>query len=461
MVKTTLSVAALSLALSGCATGPQTADTPPASLAASAVTQVDFEETITPELVQPPALVEAETAGPSTVPPKKMPSAGGLSLAALEDMALANNPAVTQSEALVRALRGKWVQVGLPPNPTVGYVAGEVGNEGAAGQQGGFVGQEFITASKLQRNRDVVAAEVGRAEQELAAKQQKVRTDVAKAYYAALLAQRRVELTEELVRISGEAVEASESLVSAEEIPLAGLLQTKVQQKNAQVLARTAQNELAQSWRELSSVVGGVELPVQPLVGDIERLPDSLNWDNQLQRLQSQSPEVAVAMAELERSRRALGRASVEAVPDIDTQLSVQHDDSTGDTIVGVQVSVPIPLWDRNQGGIRQAQAEVTGAKQNVERVRLSLNKRLASVFRDYSDAAVTAENYSTEILPLAGRTFELVQKGYKQGEVGYLDLLAAQQTFSQTNLSYLDALGSLWASYLQIDGLLLDGSLE
>ena len=124
-------------------------------------------------------------------------------------------------------------------------------------------------------------------------------------------------------------------------------------------------------------------------------------------------------------------------------------------------MSVPIPLWDRNQGGIRQAQAEVTGAKQNVERVRLSLNRRLASVFRDYSDAAVTAENYSSEILPLAGRTFELVQKGYKQGEVGYLDLLAAQQTFSQTNLSYLDALGSLWASYLQIDGLLLDGSLE
>jgi len=96
----------------------------------------------------------------------------------------------------------------------------------------------------------------------------------------------------------------------------------------------------------------------------------------------------------------------------------------------------------------------------NVERVELRLNQRLADTFRQYSDAHITATTYATDILPRAQRTFELVQRGYTQGEVGYLDLLAAQRTFSQTNLAYLDALGSLWQSYLQIEGLLLNGSL-
>jgi len=243
---------------------------------------------------------------------------------------------------------------------------------------------------------------------------------------------------------------------------MAGLLQTEVQQQNALVRLQTSRNGLAQSWRRLSAVVGGEEeLPVQTLAGDVSQVPESLDWQNQRDRLQAESPEIAAAMANVERARRALSRACVEAVPNLNTQMSVQYDDSTNDTIAGVQVGIALPIWNRNQGGIRQAKAEVSEAARNVDRVELNLNRRLADTFRQYSDAHITATSYATDILPRARRTFDLVQQGYAQGEVGYLDLLAAQQTFSQTNLAYLDALGLLWQSYVQIDGLLLDGSLE
>ena len=102
----------------------------------------------------------------------------------------------------------------------------------------------------------------------------------------------------------------------------------------------------------------------------------------------------------------------------------------------------------------------MTEAVRNVERVGLDLDQRLADAFRQYEDAHVTARTYTSDILPRSQLTFELVQRGYTQGEVGYLDLLTAQHTFSQTNLKYLDALGSLWQNYVQINGLLLDGSL-
>jgi len=418
------------------------------------------------EVVQPPSVAdtvdgEADDGEAEQVLPQPLPPTNGLTVEVLQQMAFGNSPAVSQASARVRALRGKWVQVGLAPNPTIGYVGGEIGNEGSAGQHGGLVRQDFITAQKLQRNRAIVAAEISRAEQQLAATQTRVRTDVRKRYYVSLLAQRRVELASELVRLSTEAVSASKSLYDAEEIPLAGLLQTEVQQQNAQVLQRTAQNGLARAWRRLSVVVGGPELSIQPLAGDVGQLPELLDWEEQLARLQSQSPEVAIAMANVERARRALSRASVEAVPNINAQLRAVYDDSTNDTFATVLLRLPVPLWNRNQGGIRQAQAEVTQALRNVERVELNLNQRLADSFRQYSDAHITATTYAADILPRAQRTFDLVQQGYTQGEVGYLDLLAAQRTYSQTNLSYLDALGMLWQSYVQIDGLLLDGSLE
>ena len=462
------------LLATGCAAGPQhfasqteTPDAESVVLNKPTITKVDYEESIAPELIQPSAVAENPASEPLGGQPERLPATNdmspvsGLSLEALEQIAFSNNPAIAQSSARVRALRGKWVQVGLAPNPTLGYTAGEIGNDGAAGQQGGFAGQTFITGGKLELNRAVVAAEIEQAESQLSAMRQRVRTDVRSSFYNTLLAQRRVELATEIVKLTSEAASASKSLVDAEEIPVAGLLQTEIQEQNAEVLLRTAENGLDQSWRQLSTVIAAVDLPRGPLQGDVSQIPEGLDWQEQLARLQSMSPELAAAMANVERARRALNRASVEPVPDVSTQLSVQYDDSSGDTIAGVQVGLPIPIWNRNQGGIRQAQAEVSEAIRNLERIELNLGSRLADTFRQYADAHITAERYASDILPRSQRTLGLVQRGYEQGELGYLDLLTAQQTFSQTNLAYLNALGDLWRSYAQIDGLLLSDSLS
>ncbi len=382
------------------------------------------------------------------------------SAADLVQMALVSNPAIAQAEARIRSLRGKWLQVGLPPNPSVGYVGTEIGNENAAGQQGAYLSQDFIRGHKLAWNRAVVAAEITQAQQQLAVVQTRVRTDVRRAFYQALLAERRLELAGELVQLTENAAQASQQLLDADEIPLAGLLQAEVQLQNALVLKRTSENRCRQAWRELTAVIGAGELPRQPLVGDLAQLPGPLDWQQQLERLQTQSPEVAAALSEVTRARRAVCRARVEAVPNIRSSLSVQYDDATQDVVTGVQVGLPLPLWNRNQGGIRQAQAEVTAAVRAADRVELDLARRLATAFRAYADARVTVETYDAEILPRAQRTLELVQQGYQQGEVGYLDSLVAQRTFSQTNLAYLEALSQLWQSHTRIDGLLLEDGL-
>lgn len=406
------------------------------------------------QLTQPASVAPAE---PEALPPAP---AVDVTIEELVQVAIASNPAIAQAAARVAALRGKWVQAGLPPNPTAGYAASEVGNDRRGGQQGGFAGQEYVTGGKLRLDQAIVAQEIQQAEQRMYAAQMRVTTDVRQACYAVLVAQRRVALAEELLNLSDQAVKASQELRDAEEIPLAGLLQTEVEQQNATILLQTAQNELNAAWQRLSAVIGA-ELPPRQIAGDVSQLPELLNWDDQLARVTAGSPELGAAMADILRAQNALRRATVEPVPNVSTQAMVQYDESTNDTIVGLQVGVPLPLWNRNQGGIRQAQAEIAEANRNVDRVELDLKRRLAEAFQSYSNARARAEIYATTILPKARQTFELVQRGYRLGEVGYLDLLTAQRTNSQTNLAYLDALGSLWASWAEIDGLLLAGSLE
>ena len=120
-----------------------------------------------------------------------------------------------------------------------------------------------------------------------------------------------------------------------------------------------------------------------------------------------------------------------------------------------------MPIFNRNQGNIRRAQAELMAAQNEVQRVQLDLQQRLAAVFEQYTTARYQVEKYSRDILPNAQASLDLANKGYRQGEYNYLSLLTAQRTYFQTNLIYLDALRELRTAATAIEGNLLSGSLQ
>ena len=169
----------------------------------------------------------------------------GMSLDELEEMAQRCNPALAQAAARVEAARGEWLQAGLYPNPRGGYLASEINDEHQAGQQGAFFGQEIVTAGKLRRSRDAAAQAVRQAECALAAGRCRVLSDVRRAFYDALVAQRSVELTGQLVRVGQEGERAAESLLRAKEVSRVDVLQARIEADSARILAEKARNRLA------------------------------------------------------------------------------------------------------------------------------------------------------------------------------------------------------------------------
>ena len=97
-------------------------------------------------------------------------------------------------------------------------------------------------------------------------------------------------------------------------------------------------------------------------------------------------------------------------------------------------------------------------AKQDIE---ILLQDRLATAYRRYANSRQQADRYRDRVVPRAKRSLELVSQGYSKGQVEYLTLLTAQQTFIEVNLAYLDALREFRASSSAIDGQLLSGSLS
>ncbi len=407
---------------------------------------------------------EPRPLGVAELPPASQPAprpSDGLALSDLEQTALANNPALLQARARVQAARGIWTQVGLYPNPVIGYSADEMGDEGMAGQQGGSIGQQLITGGKLRWNRAVASREIERLQQELAIRQWRVLTDVRTHFDDVLVAQRRIELTEQLVKIGEEGVATAEALIKAQEASRVDLLQARVEVNSTKILLTNAQKAYLAAWRMLVAVLGDPKMQPRPLLGNVEDLGPPLAWEEVLGRLVSESPELAAARAEVGRARCALQRARVEWIPDVGVDTTVAHDNSTGYDIANLGVTLPLPLFNRNQGNIAAASAELVAAQRNVERIRLDIQRRLAETFERYAGARNQVEQYKANILPDAKASLDMVVAGYQQGEFGYLSLLTAQRTFFQSNLAYIGALKELKSASAEIEGFLLKGSLE
>jgi len=165
-------------------------------------------------------------------------------------------------------------------------------------------------------------------------------------------------------------------------------------------------------------------------------------------------------VAEVEQTRWALQRASVQATPNVTVQAGASYDYGTRDAIAMLQVSLPIPIYNRNQGGIAEAYANVIAAEQSVQRVELSLQRRLAVVYQQYEQARQQASRYDSVILKKAKDNLELNRKTYEAGESAYLAVLTAQRSYSQARLAWLNALEQLWSATVLMEGLLLSDSL-
>lgn len=384
-----------------------------------------------------------------------------LGIADLEAIALANNPTIAQAGHRVAALQGKYLQVGLRPNPSIGYQGEEMGDEGTAGQQGMFIGQRFVTAGKLRLNRAVASHEIERAKQELEIQRLRVINAVRGRAYDTIVAQRAVTLNEQLVAVGEEDVQVAEELRQSKEISQVDVLQARVEANSAKLALGNARNGHKAAWQRLAVVMGTPEMKPSSLADDLGETAPELFWDDTVGRLLADSPELARAWSDVERSKCALARAQAGRMADVDAEAAVRYNNATESTTASIGIGVPLQIFDRNQGNISRSHAELSAARREVRRVELVLQDRLAEVFRRYANARQQVDQYKAAILPDATSSLALVRAGYQQGEFGYLKLLTAQRTYFRVNLAHLESLRELCLSSVEIEGLLLTGGLD
>lgn len=197
-------------------------------------------------------------------------------------------------------------------------------------------------------------------------------------------------------------------------------------------------------------------LPQGRLEGNLEDHAPTLEDEQVMSRLLRESPEIVMARTGVERARASLQRTRAQRIPDILLKggfgYNLQADESQG----FLQVGVPLPLFDRNQGNIAAARAELDRAEQEVRLLELSLRARMASLLLAYRNSTQKVERYRKEILPRAKDSYELYLASFRQMAASYPQVLIAQRTLFQVRSEYVNALVDLWQTVVRIQGMLL-----
>ena len=407
--------------------------------------------------------------------PEGLPSGPVMKLEDFEAMAVQRNPTLAQADAAIRAAEGRQRQAGLFPNPVAGYYVEEFvfRSPGETAEHGAFIEQTIPLGGKLSKARNVFARERDQAVIQAEAQRLRVTNSIRLLYYETLGAQRLVELRWNLSQLAQEAVEITRELANIGQADRPDQLEIEIEFERADIEWLSAQNDWLRAWKTLAAMVGNPDLPPARLGGNPEDDLGPLNETQLLETLLQQSPDVRVARASVERARAVVARERAQRVPDLFLRGGLGYNLERFEPVVPahsgerkglsgrLEVGVNVPIFNRNQGGIAAAEAEMAIAEGDLNRLQLMLRTRFASSFREYRSAQQLAERYRTRVIPRARQAYEMYLANFRQMAAAYPQVLIAQRTLFQVEVEYAKALVQLRERAVGLRGFLLQDGLE
>lgn len=446
------------LALAGCSTPKQ-------SLIAATTTGI--AKVPPPDVVQAGYFTEDPEEPSEELPPPKtlnkvqviaIGDSQAVGLPDLIGMTLQSNPRLAQVGWAVETARGRAVQAGLYPNPTVNVTGNEISDRtGPGGIWSIYTGQEIVRGNKLGLSQAAALKEVDQATLNLVAERYQVFTEVRQAFFEVVTLQRRAEILGELIKLADKSVENANKLLKAKEGSQLDVVQLEVDLERYRAELESTQRALPAAYRKLAASVGVQDMPIVSVVGNLDTpLPD-YDIDQLRPYVLGVHPELRSAQIGVERAQLLVRRAEAEPIPNVTVGAGYTRQGQNRSNDWDIGVSVPIPVWNKNQGNILAARAQVREAAGQVGRVENDLVNRLATAFGSYAAAQKRAERYKIAILPKAQETYQLSLKAYQGGQFEYLRVLAAQRTVAEANLELVRSLGEMWRAASEIAGLMLE----
>jgi len=382
-----------------------------------------------------------------------------LTLAEALALALKGNPTLAAFGEEIRARDAAALQSGLLPNPDL---AVEVENFAGKESLRGFDGAETTIAlsqlielgGKRDKRLQVATLEKDLAGWDYQGKKLEVLASTAKAFIQVLVAQQRQALTEELAQLSEQTLAAVAARVEAGKVPPLEQTRAQVELAGARTEAGKAKRELETSRRRLVALWAADRFEFAQVVGDLAALPP-LPAEETFLELLNNNPDLGRWGSELEQRQASLSLARAQAVPDLTMSFGVRNLQESDSNALVAGIALPLPLFNRNQGGVDQARANLEKAHRERLTAETEVRTGFAEAWQGLNAAYLEASTLRDEILPGAQSAFESAEFGYREGKFDFLQMLDAQRTLFGVKEQYLQALSAYHQGRTEVERLI------
>lgn len=382
-----------------------------------------------------------------------------LTLAEALSLALKHNQTLSAFDEEIRARDAAALQVGLLSNPILGV---EMENFAGKGALQGFDGAETTIAlsqlvelgGKRLKRRQVATLEKDLAGWDYQSKKLDVLTATAMSFIQVLAAQEQLAQNEQLALLAEQTLGAVTARVEAGKVPPLEQTRAKVELASARTAADKARRELAASRHRLVAFWGRERTDFSQVVGDLTTLAP-LPAEETIQGLLGNNPDVARWGTELEQREASLNLARAQAVPNVTFSVGVRNLRESDNNALVAGIELPLPFFDRNQGGVGEARANLEKARRERLAAETETLTGLAEAWQSLSAAHLESTTLRDEILPGAQSAFEIAEFGYREGKFDFLVMLDAQRTLFEVKGQYLQALATYHQTRTELERLI------
>jgi cobalt-zinc-cadmium efflux system outer membrane protein len=392
----------------------------------------------------------------SSTPPPAVLTGKLLTLQEALDDALQASPELTAYAAETRAREAEVSQAARFINPEF---AVEVENVAGSGDYGGFdaaettlqLSQQLELGNKRQLRRGMAEVEHDRAVRDMEIARIDLQARIARNFLGLLNAQEHLKLANEQMILATKTLTVVEEKIAAGRAPSvekfrfqSALAEARLAKEKAVLALTTSRQTLANALGRDAATFGGVS-------GNLTILPP-LPTHTEIEAQIGQSPEIARRKIESEAKRRELALARANRIVDPTIGVGLRNFKDSGDNALIFGLSLPLPLFDRNQGNVQAATHRLSAAQAQEASGVVQSRTSLSEGWQSLATSSAEAQMLRDQIVPSAQQTFEAASYGYQSGKFGVLEVQDAQRTLFEVRERYLDVLTTAHLAALELD---------
>ncbi|TSK08256.1 MAG: TolC family protein [Geobacter sp.] len=377
-----------------------------------------------------------------------------LSLRQAIETALNNNPDIASFRKEAGIFDAATVRAGLLPNPTL-ELEGETGAlTGSSADNNLSIGinQEFQLGDKRHKRTVVAERDAVAYRWQVLDRERLLKEQVQGAYYDALLARERLALAHQSIALNKQLLQVAEDRFAAGDIAELEVYLVKLELTRSEGGRIDIDRALLDADARLASLLSIAPGEAPTLSGKLDAdLPQPATLSDLKNQALKSRPDLKAADAAVHKGDAEVALAEAEAVPNLTAGLSLNREASSMEIggiegretayTVGMKLSIPIPLFNRNRAGVQEARVKQDSAQIRAKAAASGVEREVENAYAGLSNAEKVVSLYKSNIIAQLEENLRLTQEAYRLGEVGILAVIEEQKKFFEVSDGYLTAL--------------------